>query len=86
MRGGARPGAGRKPKGELVAVRKVMDAEIGGELWEDMFSHLLDAACHGDHRAAALLLHYRFGRPVERSNPPNGLPTPRAEPAEAPDA
>lgn len=62
-RGGARPGAGRKSKTEIQAIRNIIDDNIDAAQWDELFGRLREFALKGNMRAAQLLLAYRFGQP-----------------------
>jgi len=60
--GGARPGAGRKPKAEESKIIENMDSHINqDEVWKKMAELIKE----GDTRALTLYLNYRFGKPKE---------------------
>lgn len=61
--GGARPGAGRKPKIQEVKLIEQMDAiSVPNEIWEA----LLFKCKQGDTQAIKLWLSYRFGLPKQQ--------------------
>ena len=61
--GGARPGAGRKPKIQEIKVIEQMDAvSVPGEIWKA----LLYKVKEGDTQAIKLWLSYRFGMPRQQ--------------------
>jgi hypothetical protein len=61
--GGARPGAGRKPKIEEIKIIEQMDAIcIPNKIWEA----LLMKCAQGDTNAIKLWLSYRFGLPKQQ--------------------
>ena len=61
--GGARPGAGRKPKIKEVKIIEQMDAiSIPDKIWEA----LLYKCQQGDTQALKLWLSYRFGLPKQQ--------------------
>jgi hypothetical protein len=61
--GGARPGAGRKPKIQEVKLIEQMDAiSVPNEIWEA----LLYKCQQGDTQAIKLWLSYRFGLPKQQ--------------------
>lgn len=61
--GGARPGAGRKPKIQEVKLIEQMDAiSVPNEIWEA----LLFKCKQGDTQAIKLWLAYRFGLPKQQ--------------------
>jgi len=61
--GGARPGAGRKPKIQEIKVIEQMDAvSVPGEIWKA----LLYKVKEGDTAAIKLWLSYRFGMPKQQ--------------------
>ena len=61
--GGARPGAGRKPKIQEIKIIEQMDAvSVPNEIWEA----LLFKVKEGDTAAIKLWLSYRFGMPKQQ--------------------
>ena len=61
--GGARPGAGRKPKIQEIKVIEQMDAiSVPSEIWKA----LLYKCQEGDTAALKLWLSYRFGMPKQQ--------------------
>ena len=61
--GGARPGAGRKPKIQEIKIIEQMDAiSVPDEIWEA----LLFKVKEGDTAAIKLWLSYRFGMPKQQ--------------------
>jgi len=61
--GGARPGAGRKPKIQEIKVIEQMDAvSVPNEIWKA----LLFKVKEGDTAAIKLWLSYRFGMPKQQ--------------------
>ena len=61
--GGARPGAGRKPKIQEIKVIEQMDAvSVPSEIWKA----LLYKVKEGDTAAIKLWLSYRFGMPKQQ--------------------
>jgi hypothetical protein len=66
--GGAREGAGRKPKADEVKLIESMDAiAVPDYVWKALYSKVLE----GDTQAIKTWLSYRFGMPkqtVEQSN------------------
>jgi len=61
-RGGARAGAGRKPKAEKDRLVESLDAVIHQE---EVLQHLGKLVQEGDFRAIKLWLEYRYGKPTE---------------------
>jgi hypothetical protein len=62
-RGGARQGAGRKPKAQEIQVIETMDAIAAPkEAWEALWNKCLE----GDTAALKLWLAYRFGAPKQK--------------------
>lgn len=60
--GGARPGAGRKPKADELTVIENMDrALVPAEAWQALASRVKE----GDVNAIRLWLNYRFGMPKQ---------------------
>jgi hypothetical protein len=61
--GGARPGAGRKPKIQEIKLIEQMDAIcVPNKIWEA----LLMKCAQGDTQALKLWLSYRFGLPKQQ--------------------
>lgn len=61
--GGARPGAGRKPKIQEIKIIEQMDAvSVPSEIWKA----LLYKVKEGDTQAIKLWLSYRFGMPKQQ--------------------
>lgn len=63
MRGGARPGAGRKSNAELARARDALREGISTKQWQSLIKALYDAACKGNLRAAELLFRNNYGDP-----------------------
>ncbi len=63
MRGGARPGAGRKSNAELAHARDALRESISDKQWQALIKALYTAACKGNLRAAELLFRYNYGDP-----------------------
>ncbi len=63
MRGGARPGAGRKSNAELARARDALREGISHKQWQALIKALYTSACKGNLRAAELLFHYNYGNP-----------------------
>ena len=61
-RGGARKGAGRKRKSDLIAIRDVLDTNIDRKFVVKRLHDLID---NGDIRAIELYLKYRVGLPTK---------------------
>lgn len=59
--GGARNGAGRKPKDTELKELAIMDAAIDPEGWERLFIAIFEKACAGNVAAAKLIIERRFG-------------------------
>lgn len=60
--GGARKGAGRKPKTDEEAVMTMMDAVMApSSVWEELSKKIKD----GDTQAMKTWLNYRFGMPKQ---------------------
>lgn len=75
-RGGARPGAGRKSKAELLGLPALLE-----ECWTDAdrratLRALAAKASKGDMEAIKLLMAYAYGKPTERKevSGPSGGP------------
>lgn len=61
--GGAREGAGRKPKADEIKMIEKMDATLAPtEVWQA----LADLVADGNERAVRTWLHYRFGKPTDK--------------------
>lgn len=60
--GGARPGAGRKPKAQEDKIIEKIDEHVDMDKAFSKMARLID---EGDTRALTLYLHYRFGKPKE---------------------
>ena len=61
-RGGARVGAGRKPKAEKDRLVESLDAVLNHD---EVLQHLGKLVQEGDFRAIKLWLEYRYGKPKE---------------------
>lgn len=59
--GGAREGAGRKPKDEELKELALIDAAIDPDGWQRLIKVLFEKACAGNVAAAKLILERRFG-------------------------
>lgn len=66
--GGARPGAGRKPKADEIKLIETMDAiAVPDSVWSMLYAKVLDS----DVQAIKTWLQYRYGMPkqmIEQSN------------------
>ena len=62
MHGGARQGAGRKPKADEAKLVERLDAIIDSN---EALSQLGKLVANGDMRAIQLYLSYRYGKPKE---------------------
>ena len=60
--GGARKGAGRPSKGEVLNIRSIMDEHIDVDV---VMQKLYERIESGDHRAIELFLKYRAGLPKQ---------------------
>lgn len=60
--GGARPGAGRKPKAEELKLIEQLDKVIDREEVIKQLKMLID---EGDYKAIQLYMNYLYGRPKE---------------------
>jgi len=61
--GGARPGAGRKPKADEIKLIETMDAiSAPAKVWQKLF----DKVQEGDTNAIKTWLQYRFGMPKQK--------------------
>ena len=66
MRGGYRPGAGRKPNPETLRARELIKQAVPDDDWLQIFQGLAATAMTGERGAAqcaGLLLRYGFGLP-----------------------
>ena len=61
-RGGARVGAGRKPKAEKDRLVESLDAVLNHD---EVLQHLGKLVQEGDFRAIKLWLEYRYGKPKD---------------------
>ena len=61
-RGGARSGAGRKPKAEKEKLMESLDAVMNQQ---DVLQQLARLVQEGDYRAIKLWMEYRYGKPTE---------------------
>jgi hypothetical protein len=63
--GGARVGAGRKPKADEIQVIEMMDAALApNEVWSSLANLVRD----GDVQAVKTWLNYRYGMPKQQLN------------------
>lgn len=60
--GGARKGAGRPSKGEVLNIRSIMDEHIDVDVVMQKLYERIEA---GDHRSIELFLKYRAGLPKQ---------------------
>ena len=61
--GGARPGGGRRPKAEEIAIIEQMDAvAVPEEAWRALWNKCVE----GDTQAIKTWLNYRFGMPKQK--------------------
>lgn len=61
--GGARPGAGRRPKADEIAIIEQMDAiAVPSQAWKALW----DKCIEGDTQAIKTWLNYRFGMPKQK--------------------
>ena len=67
LRGGPRPGAGRKSKLQITTMRSLLDSEIPAAQWQALIRCLMESAERGNLAAAKILLSYRFGNPYEKA-------------------
>lgn len=65
-KGGARKGAGRKPGSARDELQGILDEACPRESRLILFQGLVARAQAGDPKAAALVLAYIYGKPVER--------------------
>ncbi len=63
--GGARPGAGRKPKVDEIKIIEAMDAVM---IPEDAWQKLAEKVEEGDVQAIKTWLAYRYGQPTQTVN------------------
>jgi len=61
-RGGARAGAGRKPKAEKEKLMESLDAVMNQQ---DVLEQLARLVQEGDFRAIKLWMEYRYGKPTD---------------------
>ena len=61
-RGGARAGAGRKPKAEKEKLMESLDAVMNQH---DVLEQLAKLVQEGDFRAIKLWMEYRYGKPTD---------------------
>jgi hypothetical protein len=61
--GGARPGAGRKPRDREAELDAMIARAVDNEAMERVFRMLVARSQSGDMKATALLLSYVYGRP-----------------------
>ena len=61
-RGGARAGAGRKPKAEKEKLMESLDAVMNQQ---DVLQQLARLVQQGDYRAIKLWMEYRYGKPTD---------------------
>lgn len=75
-KGGARRGAGRKPKEAHALLRHILGKVISDQDWEDICLSVLGFAKSGSIPHCQLLMAYKFGKPVERQeiSGPDGGP------------
>jgi hypothetical protein len=70
-KGGAREGAGRKPKADEIKVIEQMDAvATPSEAWQALWAKCVE----GDTQAIKTWLNYRFGMPVQRTETDGNYP------------
>ena len=74
MRGGARPGAGRKSNAEIFNMRHLLDQALAEDEWIEIFQSLSQSARQGNLQAAKLLFQYRFGQPSVVADEEEDLP------------
>lgn len=61
--GGARPGGGRRPKADEIAIIEQMDAvAVPDQAWRALW----DKCVEGDTQAIKAWLNYRFGMPKQK--------------------
>lgn len=65
-KGGTRKGAGRKPDAIRDELTSILDEACPREARTTLFRGLVARAQAGDSKAAALVLAYIYGKPVER--------------------
>lgn len=65
--GGARPNSGRKPKGEIEELQRVLEEAVPFEERVDAMRVLLSRAKTSDVGAMKLLFGYLYGTPVQRT-------------------
>lgn len=76
LQGGARAGAGRKPKevekGLNEAINNALDS-LGGEKINDLWKQVIDKAEKGSFQHLQLFFNYYYGKPKESVNVSGGL-------------
>lgn len=63
--GGARKGAGRKPKEQSLKLIESLDRNINSTDWDNILKAVVKEAKKGSINHIKLLLEYRFGKPVQ---------------------
>lgn len=67
--GGARPGAGRKPRDEEQKELELIDSAVNPDEWVRLFKSLyMKAVADGDTSAAKLIIERRYGKAKETVN------------------
>ena len=65
IRGGARPGSGRKSKFDEAELMAILDAGFPRTKRIDVIKAIADRAQAGDVAAASLLMSYAYGKPKQ---------------------
>lgn len=66
MKGGARPGSGRKSKAEELKLADTIDNALGEEWVKDLLIKIHGEAKKGSFQHAQLLLAYKYGKPQDK--------------------
>jgi hypothetical protein len=64
-KGGSRPGAGRKSKAEEAGLKQLLDAAWTPTDRKAVIKALIAQSKKGNVKAAALLMSYAYGKPIE---------------------
>ncbi len=76
LKGGARPGAGRKKKQVETDVNKTIKAALAtfeGDAITEIWSHIITKAKAGSLQHSQLLFNYYYGKPPESVSVDGGL-------------
>lgn len=63
--GGARPGSGRKSRGEELGLSELIDKCVTEKQQQDLIMLLFKEAMEGSYKHMQLFLAYKFGRPSQ---------------------